>query len=466
MVEPVVDDQHPDNTRERKRNTVGSLDHQSVFVAISASFFFLFLYYSFFARFAVLIYTQYGLSAHEIGIIGLASILAAVPASTLWGMIADRSGRRKLVLAFCISSAAIFQTLLCLTPYFESHESRFIYCCANIVGFTILRGNDYGQFRGIAMRALDRCNRQQSYGSLRLWGAVSWGIAHTVLGWVLDKSDGNLQWLFIGNGVAALLAVLCICCTIPSAWTDEQTSPACAEERATGQVATQSGQSAQPEQSNDEEPKASIGQVLRIVCWKPEIVSWLLCAAALAMGMQHVFQFLFLYMKQRFNSPDDVMGMSVTVTVIFEVPIFAEGKRLVGALGATGLIAIAMTSFFVRVLGYTLVPSAGWILLLEPLHGVTYSCFTLATVHYLNDHVPMRMVSTAQGFMTSVGGIGAALGAVLGGYVMEQPNGGLILFRADSVVMAAVLVLFLVSQARARRQEGGHQPPLLESAPY
>ncbi|CAE8601263.1 unnamed protein product, partial [Polarella glacialis] len=135
---------------------------------------------------------------------------------------------------------------------------------------------------------------------------------------------------------------------------------------------------------------------MRITCSRPEIASWLLCAAVLAMGMQHVSSFLFLYMNQRFQSSDALMGLSVTVQVLFEIPIFAFGERLLPKLGPSVLIGIAMASFAIRVFGYTLVPNAWSILLLEPLHGVTYSCFTLATVHYLNDHVPMHMISTAQ----------------------------------------------------------------------
>ena len=49
-------------------------DHRPAFFAISASYFFLFLYYSFFARFSVLIYTGYGLNAREIGTMGLLGI--------------------------------------------------------------------------------------------------------------------------------------------------------------------------------------------------------------------------------------------------------------------------------------------------------------------------------------------------------------------------------------------------------
>ena len=401
----------------------------------------------------MLIYTHYGLDGREIGTIGLLSILASIPASSFWGLVADRTGRRKLVLACCLGTAAAFQTLLCLAPYIQDHTYRFIYCCAMMMCYTAARGNDYGQLRGITMRTLERFDRQGAYGNLRLWGAVSWGIAHPVLGWLLDVEHGQLQLLFVGNALSALLAIACFSLLLQSRWTDE------------GASANGSSESSERRQNDanrtnracmEPQPRqrASVRALLQIIYSKPEMITWLLCAATQAMGMQHVFQFLFLYMQQRFHSTDILMGFSVTVTVVFEIPIFAVSEKIVPKLGPTILIAIAMGSFVVRVLGYTVVPGAAWLLLLEPLHGVTYSCFTLATVHYLNEHVPMHMISTAQGFMSSITACGAAAGAVLGGWVMDLPNGGLILFRSDTIIMALVMVLFLASQRHScRRRE-------------
>lgn len=427
-----------------------SEDHRPAFFAISASYFFLFLYYSFFARFSVLIYTGYGLDGREIGTMGLLGIAASIPASSFWGVVADRTGRRKLVLACCVFLAATCQTLLCLTPKIESHMGRFMYCCVITIMYTVARGNDYGQLKGIAMRTLERFNRPAAFGALRLWGAVSWGIAHPVLGYLLDVEHGQLKLLFVGNAVAALLAVACFSLLLRSKWTDEQ-----------AEMEPLQSHAAQTEPT----PKASVLEVMKIICSRFDMIAWLLCAATQAMGMQHVMQFLFLYMEKRFHSTDILMGFSVTVTVLFEVPIFAFSERLTPKLGPTVLIAIAIGSFVVRVFGYTIVPSAAWMLLLEPLHGVTFSCFTLATVHYLNEHVPMHMISTAQGFMSSVTAAGSAIGAILGGWVMDKPNGGVILFRADSVIMSTVLALFLLSQWKCRKRPAleTHSVSLCES---
>mmetsp|Transcript_14074 Transcript_14074/g.25380 ORF Transcript_14074/g.25380 Transcript_14074/m.25380 type:complete len:89 (+) Transcript_14074:3-269(+) len=66
--------------------------------------------------------------------------------------------------------------------------------------------------------------------------------------------------------------------------------------------------------------------------------------------------------------------------------------------------------------------------------------------------------------MSSVGGAGSAFGAIVGGVVMDMPDGGLILFRSDTVIMSFVLVAFILSQLKARHGSGARAPGLLEAS--
>lgn len=433
---------------------VAEAETQAIFFGVSACFASLFFGYSFFARFTVLIYQRYNLSTEEIGFIGLLGILSGIPSTAFWGWVADRTGKRRLVLASCISICTVCQSCLSLAPLVESHSLRVAYCSAVCIAYTMTRGNDYGQLRGVAMRALARCGRPDAYGKLRLWGAVTWGLAHPLLGWFLDFMNGEIWWLFIGNALVAIMTVSCILGLLKAEWTDEYR-----ESPAVSGNAQRTG--SQGETVPSEAKQVSFRDLLRIICTRPAMVSWLLCSAAQAMGMQHVFLFLFLFMDQRFHASGVVMGLSVFITVVFEVPIFAMGEVLVPRLGPSILIIIAMVSFIVRVFGYTVVPNEYAILALEPLHGVTYSCFTLATVHYLNDHVPMHMISSAQGLMSSVNSVGSAIGAILGGWEMDLQNGGILMFRCDAVVMSSVLAVFILTQFKGWGVTS-HRGPLLE----
>lgn len=76
------------------------------------------------------------------------------------------------------------------------------------------------------------------------------------------------------------------------------------------------------------------------------------------------------------------MGISVLLTVAFEIPIFQIAPTLLRKLGAARLIQIAALSYIFRVIGYSIVPEGEmiYILCLEPLHGVTFACGATAGV--------------------------------------------------------------------------------------
>ena len=71
-----------------------------------------------------------------------------------------------------------------------------------------------------------------------------------------------------------------------------------------------------------------------------------------------------------------VMGLTVLLTVSFEIPIFRLAPRLLERLGSGKLLLVASTCYIVRAVGYSCIPKGHilYVLVLEPLHGITYAC--------------------------------------------------------------------------------------------
>ena len=62
--------------------------------------------------------------------------------------------------------------------------------------------------------------------------------------------------------------------------------------------------------------------------------------------------------------------------------MFANGKRLLELVGVEMLLVIAQLAFCTRVYTYTLVSAPEYILIVEPLHGITYgTCSTAILTH-------------------------------------------------------------------------------------
>ena len=71
-----------------------------------------------------------------------------------------------------------------------------------------------------------------------------------------------------------------------------------------------------------------------------------------------------------------IMGMTVLLTVSFEIPIFQVAPSLLERFGSGTLLLVASACYIVRAVGYSCIPKGHilYVLGLEPLHGVTYAC--------------------------------------------------------------------------------------------
>jgi hypothetical protein len=166
------------------------------------------------------------------------------------------------------------------------------------------------------------------------------------------------------------------------------------------------------------------------------------CCVALAAGTSVVEKLVFLFFTEDLGASLFLCGVSVLVTVVFEVPIFAYGTPLLERLGSPALLGLAALAYVTRVVGYTLVPSPWLLLALEPLHGVTFSCFKMAKVQYVAAATPPGLEASGQILMGSVTSLGGSLvGAMAGGWV-EQRFGARALYRGAAAVIGGAFAAY------------------------
>jgi MFS family permease len=125
------------------------------------------------------------------------------------------------------------------------------------------------------------------------------------------------------------------------------------------------------------------------------------------------------------------------MTVAFEIPIFQVAPKLLEMLSSSGMVFLASSSYVVRVLGYTLVPTGRtmWVLLLEPLHGVTYACSQTAAVEFATRLIPEPgKEATGQGLLQFFTGVGSVFGLMLGGW-MDDVYGPRWMYRVAAVIV-------------------------------
>lgn len=283
------------------------------------------------------------------------------------------------------------------------------------------------------------------YGQERLYGAYSWAIVGVCLGALMDRFGPRVMHPCLPVAAMGVLAAVFYAGPPPSL-------PQAAVGASGSLTCGGPADAALPAQ------RAS-GAALRQLFWayisSPAKVAFFLYAVTLGVGMTLVENLLFLYFRQ-LNASCFVCGLSVVVTVVFEIPLFARSKTLLSTFGSRGCLVVAGLCYSIRVVGYTLVPGGAWVLLFEPMHGVTYAFWQTASVEVMASITPRELATTGQNFLSAIRTFcGITTGNVLGGLIM-QTFGQAVLYRGAAVLVAAGLAVFLLANRRPRVQS---EPP-------
>ena len=174
----------------------------------------------------------------------------------------------------------------------------------------------------------------------------------------------------------------------------------------------------------------------------------------LASGLSVVENMVFLFFEYLGGS-NTICGITVALTVMFEVPIFHVAPALLRKYGAGWLLLAANVAFVIRIVGYTIIPVDGhifWVLLLEPLHGVTYACSQTAVVDYVAERMPRGAEASGQGIVNFVRGSGSVIGLCLGG-IIQDTLGPRMMYRLFAVTITIGMSIFSLVRCKISQEE-------------
>ncbi|CAK0846775.1 unnamed protein product, partial [Prorocentrum cordatum] len=356
----------------------------------------------FFARFMSLYYLAEGLDEAEIGAVFAAGSLTGPFASTLVGFTADRLYQRSPAARHvCYAICVVLGTFSFSMQLVRAESlSRFHVMIVCRIAFNACNNSALVLLDAITLEALSDRKR---YGEERLYGAVSWAIMHVALGILIDIAGRFVQHRLIVVMCVSLLIVLASI-GLPGvpAPTSQEVSNA---KKPTGLVVLADSR--------------ALG-VLIAEWWSNKVVlGFFLYTIVLGYGMTIVENLigrrLFLYFKE-LNASNFLCGLSVVVTVVFEIPLFSRSKQLLERYGEHALLTMAGLCYSFRVVGYTLCPGGWYVLLFEPLHGVTVALCGTASVQMMTSITPAALVATGQAFMNLLRScFGSSLGTFVGG---------------------------------------------------
>lgn len=360
---------------------------------------FYFLYFSAAAAllpYLALIYEGRGIAGRRIGILAALPPLITLFAASLWSGFADATQSHRRLLAVSIGGTI----LSAVGIYFGS---TFLFIATMVVMFAFFNSPIIPLIDNTTMKFLKE--EDHRYGRLRLWGAVGWGITAPLVGLLVNRY--GLAWPFYGFVFILFLCLLSIV-RLPVS-------------------------------------RADIGQnywvgfsrLMRDRRW----VLFLLVIFATGIGTGIIHNYLFLYMN-RMNAEPVLMGLSLTVSTVSELLIFAYSDRMLVRWGIRNMLIFTIITLIIRMFAYSLVTVAWTVLFIQLLHGFTFSIPWVAGVAFANRMAPRGLETTAQGIFSGLFmGLAAAVGAFAGGWMYEAV-GPFLMFRwsAMGIMVLAALI--------------------------
>jgi PPP family 3-phenylpropionic acid transporter len=352
-----------------------------------------------------LYYQNVGMSKQQIGLLIATTTLTTVIASPVWGGLADAFRLHKYLLPI-----AIFGTLGPVSLLIRSTDFAALWLLVMLYAF----------FNGPIIALADNAvlemlgNDRSGYGKLRVWGAVGFGAS----AW----GGGLLAERFGMTAGFSLFIVFMILCALLSIHL-----PA-------------------PKITSSE----SFLRNLRRLSTNPVWLGFLAAIFLLGIGSSFIHNYTALFLND-LGGGEGLYGLSIAIAGVSELPVFFFSARLIKRFTARGVLLIGFTTFVIRLLMISFIPTPEWIIIPSLLHGLSFSALWVAGVVYVSRLAPPGLGATAQAALgVTLFGAAGAVGGILGANVYEFA-GPAAVFRVGALTALLGLCCFGLVELYARR---------------
>ncbi len=142
------------------------------------------------------------------------------------------------------------------------------------------------------------------------------------------------------------------------------------------------------------------------------------------------------------------IGIAWALGVLAEVAFMWRSGSLIFALGAERLLLLALGVAAVRWVLIAFITDATWLLVLQPLHGITFGCMFVAAATMARERSPAEAPAAGQGLFTAVASAGSLMGMIGGGQLFVRGGGRTLFLAAAACAAAAALVAVGLSRRR------------------
>lgn len=350
-----------------------------------------------------LIFEDIGLSGSEIGLLLALPPAISVIVAPAAAVVADLTGRGRVILGAGVSLAGVSAIGLGAVSAFVAALGVmliFAVSIAPVVPFVDAAAVSVAASRG-------------SYGRLRLWGGVGWGLAAPVVGWGVDRVGLGLAPTVFAIGMVALLVLV----------------------RRVPVSVGSPGRLSEVRRAL----RASKG-------WLPLLSGGFVIGAA-----GGTIGFLFVLLRYM-GASSLTMGIALTIATVSELVGFVVSPRVIRRIGVSGTMLLGCVAAGIRLLIYGTASSVELVLAAQLLHGVTFALPWAAGVIWASRLSPRGLETTGQGIFSAVSlGLGPTVGVIIAGILVDVGSAGSMMGQMGVILLAlsaAIAIPMLRSVSR------------------
>ncbi len=320
---------------------------------------------------------DHGLTGIKIGIILSITPVMMFLVQPFYGMFADRLGYKKCIL--------LSSFLASVSYVFYLFDGGFTYLFIVTVFMAIFYNTIQPLLDSLSLK-LVKTNPGFSYGTLRIAGAAGWAFTGIVVGYYIDTI--NTTVIFIFSAISMLLTFIF-------------------------------SFSLKPDGEKEASSASYSFKNIKEVFGNKVLIFLLICVFFISAGATTIWNFYSIYMKEN-GASASLVGYGISFQGLCELPLFYFSAKIIGRFGIRTTLLITVFATALRLLLYSLVKNPNAAILIEILHGISWSLFWVVCVEYVNMLVREDWRATGQSLLyAAYYGAGAIAGNFWTGYLYD-----------------------------------------------
>jgi len=344
-----------------------------------------------------------GLTDGEIGIVIAIQQINTLILLPIWGIVADRFGRKNILLLTIILSVFMLYGFI--------FQNTFLSVIIFMYLFTLIYNPITSLYDSVVLEYIEQ-TKKSSYGIFRVWASVGWALSSAATGIFIN--EGNSYWIFIIASNLLLINFLILKFMF------------------------------KPPQAIKQIKSINIGQIKDVFLSDRRLYIMLIIMLFYGIFSSPMHFFINIYYIEIGGGFHHV-GYAYLVQALAEVPFFIYGKRIIDRFGARRIVVFTMIVTAIRLIAYGLNSCPYIAIAIGATHGISMGLFILAFIAFVHQFIPSEFKATGQSFVYSFyfGG-GLALGNILTGFLSDQFGMQMTMLIQGSLTFLLIIITLII----------------------